>query len=294
MIRLYAPDFKKKLDLLARHAGFKNIAAIADEMDVKESTLRSWTVPHTGRKEGTISKKGREPVIRLFCAHLPHLSEAAVIDLLEGPINDMEIAFFTTFKRGLAEFIDRKASFDGMRLVVDLEETSPAAVKCRALREEREKLKRISGKLMVTLKLATVIEPDEFVPLGADFRIEFPMARRAKHFVGLQQNSQGWAVVPAAPLKDGKAIYMPQPLQNGELDVMAENHDHGGNRFTLIQSMTAFPEFIYANLMDCIPLSRTEIGFLTRYLSELPKADLTIHAIDIEFVGHLDTATGGD
>lgn len=283
MIPIYVPDLKRKLDLVARHGGYKSLGEIAAEMGVKEPTLRSWTVHRTERVEGTVSKKGREPVIRFFCAHLPHLSEQAVIDLLEGPYDDMAAAFIVTSFTGLANFIEREASFEGAKLIVDLDDASAEAERARLLKQRKKDRDELASKLMVTIKIGPTLTPKDYVPLGTDFRLEFPIARRAKFFLGLQKSPQGWAVIPAAPAAGGKIVHMPAAEEPGKAAMMSEDHDKGASRFTLIQSMQSFPDFIHVNLQDGVPLNRTDIGFLTRHLRNIPKADRTLHAIDIWF-----------
>lgn len=291
MIPLHAPDFMKKLKLLVEHAGYKNLAQIASEMGVKEPTLRSWAKAHTGRLEGMISRKGREPVSRFYCAHLPHLSEQAVTDLLGGPYDDLAIAFLLRNMSSLSRVIERNASFEGVKLYVDLDEASEMARKSAQLREQKiaestptSAETELRNRGIVTIKTGPKIDPKEFVPMGVDFRLEFPLARRAKYYLGFQQTSQAWAVVAAAPSEEEQLIYMPAPDEGGKLLMMSETHDRGASRFTLIQAMQPFPEGIYACLRDGIPLNRTDIGLLARHLQELPKADRTLHAIDIGFI----------
>lgn len=290
MPQLYAPDFMKKLQLLLRHAKFGSIAEIASEMGVKEHTLRSWTKDHGVRPEGTIAKNGRKLVIKLYCGHLTHLSEQKVIELLEGPYDDMAIAFFTQSFSGLATFIEREATFDGAKLYIDHNDASEAAEKGRLMRErqradaddaDNRDILRRGG--MVTIKTRPRIVPSKFVPIGTDFRLEFPSAHRAKYYLGLQQTSQGWAAIPASPMTQDKIVHMPAADEGGDPVMMCEYHDHGPSRFTLVQAMQPFPDFVHTNLCDGIPLSRTDIGFLTRHLQDLSKADRALTAIDIAF-----------
>jgi hypothetical protein len=290
MIPLYAPDFMRKLKLAIRHAGYKNLAQIALEMNVKEPTLRSWTKAHTGRVEGSVSKKGREPVIRFFCAHLPHLSEQAVTELLEGPYEDMAAAFLKQSRFGLAEFIDREAAFGDVKLIIEPEEPSSAMQKNRLAQQSIKGLAGSRDSFMVTIEKGPKINPTESVPTGRSFRFEFPRARRAKYFLGLQQASQGWAAIPAAPVERGKTVYMPAALVTENPITMREDHVPGPSRFTLIQSMQPFPEFIQSSLLDSIPLSRTDCDFLKRHLQDLPKNDRTLTAMDIRFTRD----SGGD
>ncbi|MEP3296782.1 MAG: hypothetical protein ABJO27_09945 [Pseudoruegeria sp.] len=284
MPQLYAPELMKKLKLLMGHAGYKNLAEVAAEMEVKEPTLRSWTVHRDVRTAGTISKKGREPVIKFFCAHLSHLSEQAVVDLLEGPYDDMEAAFFAQHFQSLAQYISREATFEGAKLIIELDDASPVAQELRQFKERQKEHAKRSARLIATVRVVGGIYPKEFVPLGVDFRFEFPLARRAKYYLGLQQSPQGWGVFSAGPVKRGKVVHMPATLENGEPNVMTESHDHGPSRFTLIQSMQPFPDFLHINLRDGIPLSRTDVGFLTRHLQNIPKADRTLTAIDVKFI----------
>lgn len=284
MPQLLAPDFLRKLNLLIDYAGFKNLTHIAAEMDVNESTMRSWTKQRGYIHEGTVSKHGREPVIRFFCAHLPNVSEQSVIDLLEGPYDDMAAAFFEAFRTSLNDFIDAKAKFDGVKLHVELDDASPTAQKLQDFIDMRQKQARRLRKMIATIKVAGQIYPSVTVPMGVEFRLEFQPFHRAKYCLCLQQSPQGWGAFQTTPASNGQMVHLPDRQENGESATLSEEHDIGASRFTLIQSTQPFPDFIHINLRDGVPLSRTDIGFLTRYLQNVPEADNTLHAIDIEFV----------
>jgi len=58
-------------------------------------------------------------VIRFFCAHLPHLPEAAVIDLLEGPYEDMQAEFARDKRPSLSDFIEKHAKFDDVKVFTE-------------------------------------------------------------------------------------------------------------------------------------------------------------------------------
>lgn len=289
MIPIYVPDFKKKLDLLIERSGFKNLAEIADEMGVKEPTLRSWTKNRGTITEGMVSKHGREPVIKLFCAHLNHLSEKAVIGLLEGPYDDMAVAFLLFHRMSLSDLISRETSFEGGKVVLE-KGRSIFAARIRRVFRKKEKPDfsyedRLDGPApIVIVEEAPKFDPQSVVPIGREFRLEFPLAHRVKYFLGLQQTSQSWAAIAAGKLKGGDIAYMPKPLENGDPAIMCEYHDHGPSRFTLIQSMRPFPDFIYSSLSNGVPLARTELDALSWYLLDLPKADRSLHSVDIAFI----------
>ncbi len=278
MIPIYVPDFKKKLDLVAHHAGYKNIAAISAEMGVKEPTLRSWTKAHTGRREGMVSKKGREPVISFFCAQLPHLSEKSVIALLEGPYDDMAAAFLSVGHSSLSELIDEEAVFDEAEIIIGHEGRFEAGHKGFS----REAWAGFCEERSVRVIPLNDPKPRHQVPIGTYFRFEFRQVHRAKYFLALQQSSQGWTVIAGSPDKEAKIVRVPS-ARGKEITVLCEDHDYGDSRFTLIQSTRPFPDFIHINLKDGIPLSRTEIAFLTQHLLGLSKPDRTFQAVDVYF-----------
>lgn len=292
MPQLYAPDFMKKLKLLIEHTDLESIAKIAVALGVKEATLRSWTKDHAVRPEGTISKHGREPVIGLFCMYLTKFSDHAVTELLEGPYDDMADAFKSQYQISLSEFIECEARFEGGKLILG---ESKSLLSARLKRLFRRRIKPSSGErdhdtwpkdsLVVTADTAPNYEPTEFIPLGREFRLEFGVAHRAKYFLGLQQSPQGWGAISASPSVKGEdVVHMPAPNNAQEPITMCEYHDHGPSRFTLIQSMQPFPEFIHSSLRDGIPLSRTDINFLARYMQGLPKNDRNLTAIDVAFI----------
>lgn len=283
MIPIYVPDLKRKLDLVARHGNYKNLGEIAAEMGVKEPTLRSWTVHRTERPEGSVSRNGREPIIRFYCAHLPHLSREAVIDLLEGPYDDMAASFLPLIISGLSAFIEKTARFEGVAVYnsagINSKRHAEEDANCpdAALKE----LIRAGG--IARIKMRGELEPTERLPIGIDFRLEFPLAHRSKFALGVQKSPLGWGFFPVSFHKQEKIVRLPRSEDQGDPNMMCEDHDQGASRFALIQSMKPFPDFIHALLLDGIPPSRTDIGLLSRHIQEIPKADLTIHAIDIAF-----------
>lgn len=290
MPQLHAPDFMKKLKLLEQYAEFKNIAQIALEIGVKEETLRSWTKDHGVRVEGKISRFGRDPVIKLFSAHLPHLSVKQVIELLEGPYDDMASAFFLKGLSSLTMLINSEAKREGVKLCVDCGGPSKderkamfSHKKAQQGADQVDDRNVIRDVAVATVKMRPVFGPTEFVPIGMNFRLEFPIFHRAKYYVGLQKTSQAWAVFAAAPVTKGDIVHMPAPDERDALLMMSEDHDVGQSCFTLIQSSKPFPDFLHVNLRDGIPLSRTDLGFLQRHIQETPKADRKLNAIDIEF-----------
>lgn len=282
MIPIYVPDFKKKLDLLVKYADFKNLAEIADEMGVKEPTLRSWTKNRGAITEGMVSKHGREPVIKLFCVHLKHVPQKAVINLLEGPYDDMAAAFLKIHRLSLSDFISRETSFEGGEVRLGKGRSGFAARIRRMFRKKEDYVWEPSP--LVVVEEAPRFDPKSVVPIGTEFRLEFPLAHRAKYFLGLQQTSQSWAAIAAGKLRGLEIACMPQPLENLRPAVMCEYHDLGPSRFTLIQSMRPFPDFIHSSLANHVPLSRTELDSLSWYLQDLPKVDRTLRSVDIAFI----------
>jgi len=136
---------------------------------------------------------------------------------------------------------------------------------------------------IITIVPTGLVGPKVKLPLGERFHVEFPRARRMKYFLVLQKSSQGWGLLAAAPVRKNKVVYLPAPDEIGCVRKMREDNDAGVSRFTLIQSVRPFPEFVYALVSDGIPPSRTDLALLLRHLEELPKADRTLHAIDIDF-----------
>jgi len=203
----------------------------------------------------------------------------------------MAVEFFSRRLRGLSQLIDDEARFEGVQLCSMLVGQDAGSVKptlSKGAAKQKETLALLAGGGIARPKNRGEIRPTESLPLGTEFRLEFPLAHRAKYYLGLQQSPQGWGTFNASPKKQGKVVHVPQPLENGELDVMAEKNDLGDSRFTLIQTVQPFPMFIYECLRDGIPLNRTDIGLLTRHLQELPKSDRTFHVIDIRFTEQRD------
>ncbi|MEP2890918.1 hypothetical protein [Tateyamaria sp.] len=281
MPQLLAPDFLRKLHLLIDYAGFENLTHIAAGMGVNESTMRSWTKQRGYIHEGTVSKNGRAPVIKLFCDYLPRLSEQAVTDLLEGPYDDMAAVFIKDTDVSLADLIEEEASFEGVKVIVGHEgHFEPGYSGFSKEKWDSHSDEKAMHSLIFPLPAT---KPTKLVPIGTYFRFEFPKTRRAKYYLGIQQAPQGWAAFDASPAKEDKIVRLPAQNEQTDKAVLCEDWDAGQSRFTLIQSMRPFPNFIYAVLRDRIPMSRTDISSLAHHVRDIPKVDRTLHAIDIEF-----------
>lgn len=257
MSSLRVPDLLKKLNLLIEYSEYSNLAEIADHLDKKLETVRSWT---KGAGLDVVPSHRRDAFIDLFAAQLPMLSRDQLIETLQSPRVHLEQAFITQKMPSLRALIEAQARFDRGKLVL-----APNGLDLVEIRRDQA---------------ATELR----VPLGQYFRLEFETPHHGSQVIGLQHAPQGWAVLAASFDATRKTIHLPSLEADGSPNFMRERNDLGVNRFIAIQTLHPLPAVLHAALADRVVLNRFDLASLAEHLGSLGKTTRAIFALDIEFV----------
>lgn len=257
------PSLYQKLRLLIDHGHYADWTALAAAFGVNSpSTVQAWGHGGARQKKDWVPAAHQSRLVEVFAKAFAErrYSTQRIREVILLPISDFEAELKGVSFARLEEVIARAGKMGACEVFTG------------------------SSRLgMVRRHGARQRQPQCTIPMGTPFRIEARTPIESGHVCALQQVGALWGSVDVSFDRSSRRLHVPGFTDNGTLDFVEENDHPGVHRFIILQSRTALPAGLLANLHQDSVLDPRTLGELAAVFAALKDEHRRIYVLEIAF-----------